>query len=158
MQNAPSVTYPVGRSAFDGVSTLALASVSACALVWGGWSAWQSSPASVLWVRWLSGLGVWLVWVALAAWRWRVQPQGSLRWDAQAAPFFLEEAPGAWFWVNENSGEAPMPVEIERTFDGQSVLLLRLRRSMRPDLWVWPHRGADPARWDDFRRALVRMH
>ena len=158
MQNAPSVIYPVGRSAFYGLCTLVLAGVAGFALAGGWWSAWQASSDSTAWMRWWLGLGVWAGWLVAAARQWKRQPHGYLRWDAQAAPQSLEEPPGRWFWMPEKSADAPEPVAIERAFDGQTVVLLCLHRSLKPDLWVWPQRVSDPVRWDDFRRALVRVH
>jgi hypothetical protein len=69
----------------------------------------------------------------------------------------LDEPPGAWFWIAQADAYEPVRVQPEQVFDWQGRILLRLHGSSRWGLWLWLERDADPVRWDDLRRALVRL-
>ena len=156
MQNAPSVTYPVGRSASHTLIWLVLGALSGLTLAAACWSTWLASPSQTAWGRWLAGFALWLVWLLVAGWRWQRQPGGVLKWDAQAASLGLEAQPGAWFWLAHERGSKPEFVRPEKIFDGQSRLLLRLHGQSWPfGCWIWLERATDSAGWDDLRRALV---
>lgn len=133
MHNAPSVSYPVGRSLWAAV------------LVFAGWLA--GAAAAGWWVLaspapgWRQGLGVAAVLLAgaWAAWEWRRMPAGELSWDGSR-----------WAWP----GAAPAePLSVEAALDLQHVLLLRWRAPGCSG-WLWLERSHRPARWDELRRAV----
>lgn len=156
MQNAPSVTFPVGRSASHTSVRIGLGALSGVALAVAFGTSWIASPAPLSWLRWTPGLALWLAWLAADGWRGKHQPKGMLKWDAQATPLRLEAPPGAWLWLAHGHDLRPETVRPEAVFDGQSRLLLRLHGGAWPwGQWVWLERATDPARWDDLRRALV---
>jgi hypothetical protein len=88
---------------------------------------------------------------------WAGQSKGALKWGAQATPRQLGAPPGAWFWMAEKDAFEPVMLRPEQVFDWQGRMLLRLHGPSRLGLWVWLERAADPAHWDDLRRALVRV-
>lgn len=155
MQNAPSVVYPAGHSAFYRAG-LAVSGASALLLLGIGWfTSWVSSPWSTSHLLWAGGAGVWLIWAALV---WRTLPikaTGFLCWNAQAAPVDLNDRPGAWMWRWDDSLQAPVAVRIALVLDGQSRVLLRLHGLPSLGRWLWLERANDPARWDDLRRAVT---
>ena len=156
MQNAPSVSYPVGRSALEASALLVLSTVGGGAIAWGWWDEQLIASALTAWSPWLLGLGAWLCWVLLAAWHWWLQPTGVLKWDAQATPDQLDSPPGGWFWFPQVDALKPLAVKPKQVFDGQGWMLLSLHGSRRAALWVWLERKGDPTRWDDLRRALTQ--
>ncbi len=133
MHDAPSVSYPVGRS------------------VWAG------AMAAALWLAGLAGVLLWsaqpqvapwrlaLAWTAVAAaavvvlrtW-WR-PPRGTLAWDG-----------AAWTWTPD--GGTPVAGELQVALDLQRLLLLRWRGSGDRG-WFWLDRGSSE-RWDELRRAV----
>jgi hypothetical protein len=137
MHNAPSVSYPLGRSRFQG------------GLLGGFWLA--GSGVTLWWalaaprLDWRFGVA-WVVVVAagIAAWRgWCRAPRGQLRWDGQV-----------WQW--ESAGyQAGTPVQaLSVALDFQRVLLLRVENQDHVTLWLWAHRASMPERWLDLRRAV----
>jgi hypothetical protein len=156
MQNAPSVSYPVGRSSLEALALLALSTVGGGAIVWAWWVDRLTVSAPSFWAPWLLGLGVWMAWTIAAAGHWWRQPAGALKWDAQAAPDRLDGQPGVWFWLPQLGDLKPVAVQPEQVFDWQGWVLLRLRRSKRAAMWVWLERRGDPTHWDDVRRALAQ--
>ncbi|MEJ6024074.1 hypothetical protein [Ramlibacter sp. PS4R-6] len=134
MHGAPSVSHPVGRSRFAAM---------ACACAWllaaAGVALWsaqvQASPAR------LAGAGCVLAAAGLVAWRsWQRSPQGTLAWNGEG-----------WSWAASPQAEGGMP---EPVLDLQQVLLLRWRPESGPVRWLWAERRAQPATWDDLRRAV----
>ncbi len=134
MHNAPSVSYPVGRSRF---------------------AAWLAG------FLWLAGLGVLVLWLlppAAPGWRqalaaalvllsgavvvrgWFNMPQGELSWDGQY-----------WAWASEGAcRQGTVTVHL----DMQHRLLLRFQGAGGAAQWLWPERKKQSARWDDLRRAV----
>ncbi len=134
MYNAPAVTYPVGRSHFQVVLTLAVGLMGA--LAQGAW--WLLSDAPGL----VHGLG-WVLWLVLCSWAlWRVlhTPQAHLVWDGQE-------------WCLQ-AGVMSWAVTPQVILDMQHSLLLCLRPETGGAQWVWPAQQAQPARWLALRRAL----
>ena len=134
MHSAPAVSYPVGRSRFQGWLVLGLglgASVTGML--------WLRQVDVVGWHQWLF-FGVLLGACVAAVLAWRRSAQGSLRWDGQA-----------WHW---NGADASIPVLLTVHLDGQFVLLLRLRTDSAQSLWVWPERRVDGVHWNALRRAV----
>lgn len=133
MHNAPSVTYPVGRSIFLGwlLAGLWLCGMGACVVSWLG-------AAPVVW-RLGSACSVLLLATLLARRFWLSLPQGVLRWDGHA-------------WLGPQS--ATMPTYLSVHLDLQRHLLVRLHGADGPDQWLWLEAATDSARWDDLRRAV----
>jgi toxin CptA len=134
MHAAPSVTYPVGRSAFA-------AQAQACAALAGlaatcAW-AWQSDAFG--WRQALAFAAV-AACSALALAAWRRAPAGMLRWDGLA-------------WTSEHGGSvgAGRP---DVALDLQSRLLLRWSADGGGTRWYWVERLSDPAHWEALRRAV----
>ena len=132
--HAPSVSYPVGRSAFQALLLLALgaAGLAACGLL-----AWQVAG----WRAWLAGLAA----VAIAAWAalwWRTQSEGLLLWDG-----------AAWDWSPAGQGLARRG-RIDVLLDLQHALLLRWAGEEGRCEWLWAERGRAPTRWAALRRAV----
>jgi hypothetical protein len=134
MHAAPSVSYPVGRSAFAGAAYLALAGAAlAAACLW----TWQAQAAG--WRQFLAfalvlGTG------AFAAGAWLRSPRGRLHW-----------ADGGWRW---EEGGAAADARVELALDLQSRMLLRLELAGASARWTWVERTSDPSHWDALRRAV----
>ena len=106
MHNAPSVSYPVGRCAFQRVTWLVLAAIAGAVMV--VWFILQ--PVS--WPMCLSGAaalgGLFLGWRSL-----RTQ-SGTLTWDGQV-----------WCWHSRRDGAEDALGEIFVAMDVQKALVLR---------------------------------
>ncbi|WP_332814588.1 hypothetical protein [Ramlibacter sp.] len=135
MNGAPSVSYPVGRSAWLGL-LLALAWVAGV-LAWAAWAGQGASPARLaLGALATAAAGAWA-----ARWWWRL-PGGLLEWDG-----------GGWRF--SPAGAAPGAAgQVEPVLDAQSALLLRWRAQAGRGAWLWAERSRRPARWDALRRAV----
>ena len=133
MHNAPSVSYPVGRSRFLGglLALLWCAGVSAVAL----WCQ-QATPSG--WRR-VAAAGAVLLSAGVAVLAWRRQPEGLLTWDGQA-----------WSWRGcmLPAGASPRVV-----MDFQAWMLLGWPAPARAE-WLWLERRHAPGRWRDLRRAV----
>jgi toxin CptA len=152
MRNAPSVVFPVGRSAFYRWLLVLLGAISLVA--WVGWWSTQRAGTDKLWVG-LAGIVGWGAWVA-CAWRsWSGSPIGHLHWDAKASRIDDPLRVGAWHWRRAVSDEGTPLLAVERAVDLQNRMLLCLRRADRSMLWVWVERSEDPVHWNDLRRALA---
>ena len=133
MHNAPSVTYPVGRSRFAlGVVMLAWSAGAAACLLW--W--WQVQPASAR-----SGL---VAAAVLAAGSW------SLRAWSRSAVGLLTWSGQGWNWTAGAQAEPGTP---QVSIDLQRWLLVRWSGD-GASRWFWLDRSASPAHWDDLRRAV----
>lgn len=128
MHGAPAVTYPVGRSRFQG-QLVALAGVLGVfvGLLW----CFQAAPIS-----WRQPVFA----VFLAYRQWRDSPSGSLRWDGQD-----------WTW-NRPGFSACGFLTIH--LDLQFCVLLCLHSERNGRIWLWPQREDRMARWLDLRRAV----
>jgi toxin CptA len=149
MRNAPSVIYPVGRSAFCGGLLLALALVSFLA---GALWCWLSADPPV-WVACV-GIVVWLGWALCAFSQWWATPAGLLAWKPTAPALEDPQVRGRWCW-RDATGNEREPQAVQWVLDLQSVVLLRLQGPALPVRWLWLDRRRDPACWDGLRRALV---
>ena len=133
MHGAPSVSYPVGRSALAGALLLAvwaLGLLACLAFAWQGASPLRIAAATGACLA----CGAWA-----GAWWWR-QPAGLLAWDS-----------AAWSW-SEGDPEVRTG-DLVLLLDLQSLLLLRWRAPGRTR-WLWAERSRLPARWDALRRAV----
>lgn len=154
MQNAPSVVYPLGHSAFYRSALVLLGAASAALISLGWWTSWVASPWNTGHSLWACGLIVWAIW-AVGTWRnLSGKPSGSLHWSAQAPPADFDDQPGAWLWRWGDPMRAPVQVRIVPVLDGQDRFLLRIHGVPGVGRWLWFERATDPRRWDDFRRAL----
>lgn len=134
MHNAPSVTYPVGRSrAF------------AC-LMGGFWllgaAAMASWAVQVGNLGWRVGAGFLCV-VASGLWAirtWATMPVGDLCWDGQD-----------WQWI---SAGGAMTGVLTVHLDVQSHLLLAFRPAGAGLIWCWAERCKAGIYWADLRRAV----
>lgn len=148
MRNAPSVSYPVGRSAFQAGVLVVLGLLGALALLlpllW--------FPAVPGWV-WVAGALLWLFWSGWAWLNWSRAPRGRLQWDARALPATGTRA-GVWRWLAEGAPAVELQT-LEWVWDAQHVVLLRPRGTGRRLPWLWLEGRREPARWDDLRRALT---
>jgi toxin CptA len=135
MHNAPAVSYPVGRSRFQGrmMSVVSLLGLVSAAV-------WFTQAEATGWRQWLMLSGATLV--AFGAWwQWRHPVIGQLAWDGVA-----------WTWTEADTS---VPVQLVLIADLQQAMLLLLdgaRAANRP--WVWVDRDASSMRWLALRRAV----
>ena len=148
MRNAPSVTYPVGRSAFCTRLMLGIAALGLMGVILeAGYGTWRSA---------LAGGVAWCAWSMVAVWGWWRQREGRLAWLAdRVRPEDPLGLPGVWHWVSEAYKEGVALSRVERVYDLQSTMLLRLHNPDGACTWVWVERSRDPARWLDLRRVLM---
>lgn len=133
--SAPAVSYPVGRSRFEGHMVLLMVGLTA-AVCW----TWQAQAG---W-GWRQGLMASLMLpCGIMAWRhWWRTPAGQLNWDGQA-----------WAWPHADAGSSGRAVVI---LDLQDKVLVQLPGDRaRPTAWVWLEQWRAPADWSALRRALV---
>lgn len=133
MHGAPSVSYPVGRSAFVGVLLLAIWSLGLLVCLAFAWHGASAARLAALMAA-CAASGAWVGW-----WWWR-QPAGLLAWDT-----------AAWSWSEGDPHVRTGGLEV--VLDLQSLLLLRWR-STGQARWLWAERARLPARWDALRRAV----
>jgi len=136
VHNAPSVTYPVGRSRLFAALLAAIWALAALLVAW-----WCLTVAAIGWRQWLALLT--LLVVAFAAWRsLRAMGTGEIRWDGQV-----------WLWHPRGAQEA-VTVLPGVHLDLQRHLLFMLRLQHGPAVWCWASRKAYLERWGDLRRAV----
>ena len=135
MYSAPAVSYPVGRSRFQGQLTGVLV-VIAC-LTGLGWCAVADT------LGWRQGLFLTVLVVAglVAAWSWWLSPVGTLAWDGEAW-----RCSGALAAIN---GHARLHLDL------QFCMLLCLRSDDGRRIWLWPEQRTSPVAWLALRRAVV---
>ncbi|WP_439114414.1 hypothetical protein [Hydrogenophaga sp.] len=159
MRNAPSVVFPVGRCAFYAGLLCMLAGLGLLVLLLWWWP-WLGAPADAPWLArvagWLGGL-LWLGWVGFAWRSWLHAPVGRLQWDALGAPVSGLVGAGVWRWHRDALTDGAPLQQVERALDLQNRMLLRVRNPDGAHRWLWVERSSDPARWNDLRRALVRV-
>jgi toxin CptA len=134
MHAAPSVSFPVGRSAFAGRALAVLSLLGAVAIV--GWCLQADAPG---W-RHAAAIGALVACDILAAIGWWRSPQGELRWDGLA-----------WQWDEGGRVFAGRP---ELALDLQARLLVRWRGQGSAARWLSLERKSAPSHWDALRRAL----
>lgn len=133
MHNAPSVSYPVGRSYFQAclLVFLVLAGLTVD-LVWSSQALWG-------WRQGLVGVSLCLA-VVFALHEWQRTPQGTLSWDGVDWCF--------------NEGQHAVIGDVTALLDLQFILLLRLTPMKGPPLWLWAERGRQAPLWLALRRAV----
>ena len=135
MHNAPSVSFPVGRSRFQGWLIGLLVGLGALSVF-----AWSVQADSLGWRQWLAAslcvtTSIWNIW----SW-WRC-PVGSISWDGVA-----------WCWT---VGERSVVVLPEMVLDLQFAILLRLPTTEETGVtWLWLDRATNSLRWMAVRRAI----
>lgn len=141
MHNAPPVTYPLGRSHFQGFAVLGfwLAGGGVLAL----W--WRAAPAAD-WRLW-TALAVVLAAGVAAGLAWAHSPVGQLRWDGQD-----------WRWESRGYQSGTPVRDLAVALDLQRTMLLRLENQDHATLWLWAGRSSQPERWLDLRRAVYSQH
>ena len=134
MHSAPALSYPVGRSRFQG----ALVGLTGLVGVVTG-LLWQAQAGTANWRQGLFAmtlLGAFIV----AVQAWRRSPRGHLSWDGQA-----------WRWAGMGqSASGRLTVHL----DFQFFLLLSLRPDSGARIWLWPERRSEIALWNALRRAV----
>lgn len=132
MHNAPSVSYPAGRSRFE------------AALLAGAWL--LGCAAAALWHfqapdawRLATMLAALCAAGAFASWHWWHSPTGTLAWDGEG-----------WRWSVQPEAAA---AAVEVGLDLQWALLLHWSAG-NASHWIWLDRAARAERWDDVRRAV----
>lgn len=150
MPNAPAVTYPVGRSRFQGQLTAALLVLGGVAGAW--WSYAVDPPGwrqGAFWVTWLlTG------WTGLRA-LWRT-PQVVLAWDGQAwhCRHAAMGADGDGNVVVEGATDARVGSTVRLHLDLQFFMLISVHSDAGCQ-WLWPERRSAPAAWLALRRAVM---
>jgi hypothetical protein len=140
MHNAPSVSYPVGRCAFQawlfvGLTLLTAAVLLAWALHQGlGFVWWGAATACAI-----------AVYLGLQALRYAA----TLTWDGQV-----------WYLHDQSSGQVDTLGKVHVTLDVQKALLLRWLPASdtlqaKPQ-WLWLALQASDNRWQDLRRAVYQ--
>jgi len=140
MHNAPSVSYPVGRCAFQrGLYVFFTVFTSALLLVWA-----LNQGLTVVWFVAVSAttLGLWLGWRALGQ-------RGMLTWDGQI-----------WCLHDQGADHQDALGEVHVMWDVQKALLLYWQPtsdtlSGKPR-WLWLGSQVCDHRWQDLRRAVYQ--
>ena len=140
MHNAPSVSYPVGRCAFQRWIFSGVALLTSAVLI-----AWAFSQG-LKWL-WFAGFSA----TALGAWQgWRALGQrGMLTWDGQV-----------WCLHDQAEDLEDALGEITVMWDVQKALLLRRlpasdTLTSKPQ-WLWLGLQSSDQRWQDLRRAVYQ--
>ena len=140
MHNAPSVSYPVGRCAFQRWLLLGLAAATSAVLfawLWG---------QGVTWLWWVgfsaTALGLWQGWLALGF-------VATLTWDGQV-----------WCLHDQGAGDEDALGEVQVMLDMQKALLLHWQPASdtlqaKPQ-WLWLGAQHGHERWQDLRRAVYQ--
>ena len=131
MDQAPSVSFPVGRSRFSGMLAASLALAGGAGV--GYWMLQSDAPG---WRQALA-MSAALAADAAALRAWLRSPRGMLRWDGAGWT-----APGV-----DGAGA------VEVAIDLQHLLLVRWHRKGAAR-WLWLERHRNRARWSDLRRAV----
>jgi toxin CptA len=134
MHAAPSVNYPVGRSAFAGWGLTVL---GACGLAAA--FAWTVQSAAFGWRQALVFVAV-TACGALALRSWLASPVGVLRWNEVE-----------WEWQQGLEVSTGRP---EIILDLQASLLLRWTPEGGGARWFWLESKSDTSHWDALRRAV----
>lgn len=140
MHNAPSVSYPVGRCAFQawlfvGLTLLTSAVLLAWALHQGLGFVWWAAAAA-------NTIAACLGWQAL-------RDIATLTWDGQV-----------WYLHDQSSGQVDALGDVYVALDAQKALLLRWLPASdtlqaKPQ-WLWLALQASDNRWQDLRRAVYQ--
>lgn len=135
MHSAPAVSYPVGRSRFQGQLIGVLAALGCIAGVW-----WYSVVDTPGWRQGLFFTSLLLTgFISVRAW-W-LSFSGVLAWDGEAWRF--------------SGAQGVVSGEVRLHLDLQFCLLICLRSEEGSRLWLWPEHRTAPAVWLALRRAVM---
>jgi toxin CptA len=133
MHNAPTVSYPVGRSHFQaGLLAFLIFMGFSVDLVWSVEAVWG-------WRQGLVGLALVLS-AVLAYQEWQRTPQGTLDWNGDIWHFSV--------------GQHTVAGRVAVHLDFQFVVLLSLEPTKGPRLWLWAERSRETFQWVALRRAV----
>lgn len=135
MRSAPAVSYPVGRSSFQGHLIIGLFLLAGLA---GG--AWGLQLGLWDWRLGLYGALLALT-TLLAGQAWWRTPSGVLRWQAEG-----------WTWM---SAQGSSTGGVTLAMDLQTVMLLSWRSDAGQAQWLWLERHTAAHDWRALRRAVV---
>lgn len=140
MYNAPSVSYPVGRCAFQ-------------ALLFVGLNLFTSAVL----VAWALQQGLGFVWWAAAA---AFAMAAYLGWQALRYAATLTWDGHVWCLHDQSSGQVDALGEVHVTLDVQKAVLLRWLPASdtlqdKPQ-WLWLGLQTSDSRWQDLRRAVYQ--
>jgi len=136
MHGAPSVQYPVGRSAWAAVLLLMIWLAGVAALAF-----WWAEARVRLWEGIVAAAAVVLSGAA-----------GIAHWNRTGERLLLSWG-GATWTLCEPLAEREGDLEV--ALDLQSLMFLRWRpRTGGEARWLWAERKANPSGWDDLRRAV----
>ena len=140
MHNAPSVSYPVGRCAFQRQIYVGLTLVTSAVLL--AWTLNQgfTSMSGMAWV--CAAFGAWGGWRSL-------RQVGMLTWDGQV-----------WCLHGHGGTEEDALGEVCVILDVQKALLLRWQPASdtlhAKSFWLWLGDQASDSDWQDLRRAVYQ--
>jgi len=134
MYNAPSASFPVGRSRFYAWLSLGLWSILVAAGI-----AWQGQAGQPLWPRLLMFAAV-----PVSAWMlirsWQASRVGRLCWTGHD-------------WLFDD-GQQAHAVTVSVALEFQRVLLVQCRFEPKADSWLWLEARSQPEAWRAIRRAI----
>jgi hypothetical protein len=140
MHNAPSVSYPVGRCAFQRGLLVGFTVLTVALLV-----AWALNQG-VTWV-WCVAAGA--AWLAVHQGLQALRHTSTLTWDGQV-----------WCLHDQNSGREDALGEVHVALDVQKALLLRWLPTSdtlhAQQQWLWLGSQPSDNRWQDLRRAVYQ--
>lgn len=135
MHNAPSVSFPVGRSRFQGQLIGWLVGLGVLTVF-----AWCAQAENLGWRHWFAA-SLCLTTATWSGWSWWRTPIGSVSWDGVV-----------WRWT---TGARSVVVVPEPALDLQVAILLRLPVTADTGVnWLWLERTSNSPRWMALRRAI----
>jgi toxin CptA len=134
MQQAPPVTYPLGKARVAILWTVVVWASGLMAVV-----LWLTQSDIAPWRQSLSQ-GLLIVCGLAAGYCCLKMPTGQLAWTGQQ-----------WFWT---SSRGQTEGKLAVCLDFQNVLLVRFRPLPGRAMWLWVERGRRPERWLELRRAV----
>jgi hypothetical protein len=151
MHGAPSVSFPVGRSAFVGMGLCVMGTAGLALQVfwWVDDGLGKGAVSSAQLGRWMS---VGLAWMGTLAWAlrmWWCTPKGELRWYQDST-----HEPGVWTWRSAAYPQGLVPSSVTLIWTLGQGGLMYLGHPLGANFWVWVDSGDDPARWRALRCAL----
>jgi len=140
MHNAPSVSYPVGRCAFQRcLYVIFVVCTSAVLFVWA-----LNQSMHWVWAAAVVATGCASIMGARA-----LNQTGTLTWDGQV-----------WCWHDQACAQEDALGEIQPILDLQKTLLLRWQPASDTlhgkSAWLWLGAEQSSTRWQDLRRAVYQ--
>ena len=139
MHNAPSVSYPVGRCAFQRVTLTTLSVITVTVMF--GWFMLQPVSWPMCWSGAVTVFGIVLGWCNLHA------QTGTLSWDGHV-----------WCWHSRGGNADDALGEVFVAFDAQKALVLRWQptsgRVATLSCYLWLDQESATLHWLNFRCAV----